>query len=239
MSSSVGVFYAFAKNINDDVTYRYLITFSSRGVANEWYRAVTDSVAGGYQRFAAVKRVSPQWYTHNPGAGNIPDTITDPKVANMFLNRVFFTLLNDRDGRIISTIPVLNYADHVNGAIFSIRSVSRPDTYWFYDSKRKSIIASCNCQRRTRFMITNADSVRAPGSVIIKSDDVYITAIPDNVNVGVTSSTDQLGYSANPFPFEFSSFETDFMTSPVYYDGDASLEQVIRNPGKGERWELV
>lgn len=102
--------------INHDSTWRFVITFATRDVADSWYRAVTDSVANGYSKFAAVKRVTPQFYTHDPGAGNIQDTITDKRVAADFLKRVFFTLMDDRGGRKQSIIPILsNNTEHVSG----------------------------------------------------------------------------------------------------------------------------
>ena len=100
-----------------DWAWRYVIVFVDRPTADEWWRAVTDSVAAGYTRFDGVKRLSPQWYLHNPdiSAGNISATITDDRVATKFLGRVFFTLLNDRDARILSISPILNFVDHISG----------------------------------------------------------------------------------------------------------------------------
>jgi len=94
-----------------------LITFANRDTADEWWRAVTDSVASGYKRFAGVQRVSHQFYIHNPDIddGNIMKTLEDERCAKKFLGRVFFTLLNDRDGRVIDPAPVLNYTDYVSG----------------------------------------------------------------------------------------------------------------------------
>ena len=107
--------YHIELQINDGVTFRYLIVFSTRDVADNWWRAVCDSVASGYTRFAEVQRVSPQFYTHDPYKANITDTITDSRCAGNFLGKVFFTLLGDRDGRILDTAPVLNYTDHLSG----------------------------------------------------------------------------------------------------------------------------
>ena len=89
-----------------------MIVFVNRATADEWWRAVTDSVAAGYNKFAEVKRLSPQFYTFE---GNIWETITDGRVAARFLGRVFFTLLSKRDDRDLSIAPVLNYVDHISG----------------------------------------------------------------------------------------------------------------------------
>ncbi|KAG5644896.1 hypothetical protein DXG03_007448 [Asterophora parasitica] len=237
IAANTGLFYAYAKNILDDVTYRYLITFASRDVADAWFRLVTDSVAGGYQRFASVQRVTQQFYTHNPAQGNIPDTITDTKVALELRGKVFFTLLNDRDGRIQSIIPVLNYAENVNGSSFYIRSVPQPDTYWYYDTSRNLVVASR--ERRTRFTVTLADKGRAANAIIIGSDDVYLAATNSSSYIGVTNSQDRLGASVNPFPFRFSSFNGDFQIDFNWDSNTSNVGALVRNPGKGERWELV
>jgi len=237
MSTSTGLFYAYAKNINDDSYWRYLIVFANRDVADTWYRAVIDSVAQGYLKFAAVKRTAPQFYTHDGEVGPIMDTVNDSRVALALRGQVFFTLLHRRDERILSVIPVLNYTDHINGAGFYIRSVPQPDTYWFYNASERAVVASRH--RRTRFTVTIADQARAPGTIIIGSDDVYITT-PSGANVGIANNVDQLSRSANPFPFRFSAFHSDFQIDESLSETlDADLEPLVRNPGKGEAWELV
>jgi len=230
MSTNNGLFYAYAKNINDDWSARYLITFATRDVADAWYRAVTDSVAKGYMRFAGVQRVASQFYTHDE---HITDTITDAQVALHLRGQIFFTLLNDKNDRIFSIIPVLNYDDRRSGYGFYIRSVSHPDSYWYYDSLR--IVASRD--RRTRFTITMADRTRAAGTIMISSDDIYITV--HGANIGVANQHNQLSNSTNPFPFKLSSLNGDFQVTDFFSDGNATYCPISRNPGKGEKWELV
>ena len=94
-----------------------MIVFVNRATADEWWRAVTDSVAAGYNKFVEVKRVSHQFYSYNPDVneGHIDQTLRDRRVAARFLGRVFFTLLNDRDFRDLSIAPPLNYVDHISG----------------------------------------------------------------------------------------------------------------------------
>ncbi|GLB45465.1 hypothetical protein LshimejAT787_2300250 [Lyophyllum shimeji] len=232
-TSSTGLFYVYAKNINDDWSYRYLITFATRDVADTWWRLVTDSVVGGYARFKSVQRVTSQFYTHNPGEGNIPDTITDPKVAQSLRGKIFFTLLNDRDGRILSVIPVQNWVDRSSGDRFYIRSSSDPSLYWYYNGSR--VVASRD--RRTRFTVTIADRKRAPGTIMIGDDEVFIS-VGSSTNIGVANQQDQLSASDNPFPFKLSALNNDFQID-YYLEGKMTEGFVTRNPGKGEGWELV
>ncbi|KAG8990413.1 hypothetical protein FRB94_013373 [Tulasnella sp. JGI-2019a] len=229
--ASTGVFYAYAKTINNDWCGRYMITFATRDVADMWYRLVSDSVAAGYGRFAAVKRVSLQFYTHDDAGGNISETLNDGRVGNSLLGQVFFTLLNNKNSRVIDPIPVLNYTDHINGESFYIRSVAQPDTYWYYDETEGTVFA--DRYRRSQFTINIVNKARAPGTVIIGSDEIHITSAT-GVNIGATNRANQLGPSANPFPFLFSSFiRKDFQI------GHLEQPPVKRNPGKGERWELL
>ncbi|KAG8848654.1 hypothetical protein FRB96_001061 [Tulasnella sp. 330] len=237
-TTSSGLFYAYAKNINDDFSWRYVITFASRDVADTWYRLVTDSVKSGVQIFAAVKRVSPQFYTHNPLFGIIAETLNQPNVALSLRGQMFFTLIVNKDvGLFQSVIPVLNYRDRVNGGSFYIRSTALPDVYWYYDTLREIVVASR--ERLTRFTITIADKSQAPSSIIIGSDDVYITTA-SGVNVGVDNSQDHLGKSANRFPFKFSSFSSDFQIDFDDTNGTAAcLGPIAQNPDNGGSWEIV
>ncbi|KAG5636785.1 hypothetical protein H0H81_006899 [Sphagnurus paluster] len=225
------------------------------------YRTVTDSVTSGYQRFAAVQRVGPQFYVHNPGAGNIPDTLTDPKVAKSLIGKMFFTLINDRDGRVLSIVPpVAYYTERINGGrqacfpgtrslcalnmifakhnSFYIRSTSDQNIFWFYDASNRRVVASKD--RRSKFTITIREKTRGPGAIIIGSDEVYIT-VNNGTNVGINTTQDFLGNSDNPFPFKFSSIvssDGDFQVN-YNWDGNVGFGPIVRNPGKGDSWELV
>jgi hypothetical protein len=92
-----------------------LIAFASRELADEWWRAVTTANGGNTKYADSVKRINPQYYTHDPAIANIMSTITDPLSAPQFLDKVIFTLLSDRDGRSFNPVPPLNIKDHVSG----------------------------------------------------------------------------------------------------------------------------
>ncbi|KAG8981442.1 hypothetical protein FRB94_001368 [Tulasnella sp. JGI-2019a] len=234
---STGVFYAYAKTIIDDCTARFLITFATRDIADTWFRAITDSVAKGYNKFASFKRISIQFYSFDHHVCSIMDTLKDSKVAPALHDRVFITLLNDRDGRIISMVPVLNYTEHINGSSFYIRSVAHPDTYWYYDASSETVVA--HQSRRSQFTIKIADDSRGPGTIIIGSDEIYITTT-SGVNVGVANRENHLSYSANPSPLKFSSFgNRDFQIASWEDDRHPNIGPLAHKPGQGERWELL
>ena len=101
----------------DSFRWRYLVTFVSRGIADEWWRAVSDSSRlQGYRRFAGVTRVSAQWYIYDPEAGDISDTVNDDRCAKFFNGKVFFTLLHDRNGRLeMPMAPSLDFTENRSG----------------------------------------------------------------------------------------------------------------------------
>ncbi|KAG5633425.1 hypothetical protein H0H81_007896, partial [Sphagnurus paluster] len=119
---------------------------------------------------------------------------------------------------------------------YYIRSANDGSTYWYYDANRNVVVAARD--KRTSFTITNADKSRAPGSILIGSDDVYIT-LSNGTNIGIDTTQDHLGKSVNPQPFKLSALLSGDFQINFNNDGFAGLGPVSRNPGKGERWELV
>ncbi|KDR78032.1 hypothetical protein GALMADRAFT_155058 [Galerina marginata CBS 339.88] len=249
MSYPDGLFYAYAKNDSDDWSWRYLITFLNASVADQWWRAVTDSVAGGYTRFAGVKRLSNQWYTHNPNvnAGNISETVNDVKAANSFLGKVFFTLIVDRDGRTLSVAPTINFTAYKSNSSFFVRSILNPTRYWYYPPASGGAVLASNT-RRTRFTIGIVAAAQPDGTIMIGTDKVYISVTATNQAVGIAggSGADQGGNNllvlGNPnggTQFNFSDFAGGFGLADENVGND---ELVVTWRGEdlaGERWELV
>ncbi|KAG5652822.1 hypothetical protein H0H81_003538 [Sphagnurus paluster] len=252
MSNGNGIFYAYAKDLKNDTIARYIITFATRNVADVWYRAILDSVSQGHERFASVRRVSLQLYTHEYSEKtNITDTLNDAQVAAHLRGQMFFTLLNDKPAEIgifeLGIFIVSNPLKHIHS--FYIRSVPQPDTYWYYDMVEGGVFASRN--RRTRFTVTIVDKKRSPGTFMVDNDEVYIT-LGSNISFGVdVNKENQLAEGrAGGFPFKFSCFKTDFQielqlngpavkAGPTVAQDSSGLGAIVRNVDKGERWELV
>jgi hypothetical protein len=98
----------------DDWSSRYVITFASREVADEWWRAVSTTTVLKFKE--SIYRVSPQFYIHDPNLANAASSLTTAGVATQFLNKVFFLLLDDLGGRDLSIIPSpSNFVDHISG----------------------------------------------------------------------------------------------------------------------------
>jgi len=239
MSSATGLFYAYAKQSTTDWAGRHLIVFLNRATADEWWRAVTDSVAAGYTRFDGVQRLSHQYYLHNPDvkSGNITQTINDEKCAKDFLGRVFFTLLDDRDGRTMSVAPVLDYTDHISGHGFFIHSSLQGDQYWFYDGGKLGVSRT----HRTKFTVSiqcqgyanNCKCKGHKGTVMIGTDPIIISAFGSQTCLGVQCDGQlTLGPGGQEALIKFSDFDGGFQVT----SNDTLVYSLV---GGGDRWELV
>ncbi|CCM01723.1 uncharacterized protein FIBRA_03788 [Fibroporia radiculosa] len=219
----MGIFYAFAKNINDDVTWRYVIVFASRAVADEWWRTVSTSSNPSY--VSSVQRINPQFYTHNPNIANIAYSIITANVAPAFLGKVFFTLIVDRDGRTLSTIPVQNVTDHVSGDFFFIRSKADPTQFWYCPPSKSGLVeqgtlVSASRRYRTRFRvrITRTGTTDHRGAIMIGSDDIDIMTPSDlSVTVSQCYLGSQLVIASSGNRFKFADFSNGSFS--VVYNG--------------------
>ncbi|KAJ5709627.1 hypothetical protein N7540_012643 [Penicillium herquei] len=92
------VYYAYAKNSNDDWSWRYLIIAPSYDVLNQWYEAVRGRVAEN-----VLWRVSEDFYVFDRNKLNLGRSTMAGAEAPQFMNKLIFQLQNDNEGRGIST----------------------------------------------------------------------------------------------------------------------------------------
>ncbi|KAG2047816.1 hypothetical protein BDR06DRAFT_999980 [Suillus hirtellus] len=232
------VFYAYVKQITDNVTYRYVITFASREVADEWWRAVSTSAVTSF--VTSVQRVNAQFYTHNVNVANAANSLTTTGVATQFLGKVFFTLLNDLGGRGLSIIPPLEHcADHISGNSFFIRSKVAPYEYWYHPpSSNATNTVYVSRTERSRFTVSRTASGTA-GTVIIGSDNVVITLTTVDLSVNVNATTGRVILSLAPLSgLTFSTLLANFTVGPsLSVDGETAKELLYTE--NGEEWELA
>ena len=103
--------------ISDDNAWRYTLIFTSRDIADQWWRAVSTSSVALLQK--NIQRITPQFYTHDPTQWNICFFYTDPRIASLadqFRGKFFMVLENDRGGRGVSIIPTQSVVDHTSGS---------------------------------------------------------------------------------------------------------------------------
>jgi len=80
--------------------------FASSDTADEWWRAVSTSTITVL--VDNIKRITPQFYTHDVDLWNVNAFFTDSRltsISDLFRGKMFFCLENDRGGRGISIIP--------------------------------------------------------------------------------------------------------------------------------------
>ncbi|KAF8687051.1 hypothetical protein AX14_003733 [Amanita brunnescens Koide BX004] len=213
-----------------------MMIFVDRATADEWWRAITNSVAAGYNKFEAMKWISPHFYTfnYNVNGSHITHTLTDDRVAAKLSGRVVPIQLNDQDHPELSMAPVPNYVDHISGNGFFVRSSLQRDQYWFYDGQR--IIVSRDY--RTRFIISLVSSSQrdrqgSKGQVVIGTDLVSISVSNCNGLVNVQPDLSlSLSQGAEPLVISFSQFDGGF---------EIGISGVLlsNQQGAGDRWELA
>jgi hypothetical protein len=243
------VFYAYAKNINDDWSWRYVIAFASRSVANEWWRAVSTSSNTKYSD--SVRRVNSTFYTHDPNQANVAYSINDAQVAGKFLGKVFFTLLPDRDGRALSVIPVDDSADPASGDFFFIRSKAVPSEYWYVPtlsdgSIKPDTLVYVSRTERTRFRVRlTSERKEGKGTIIIGSDEITITLTSANLSVrAVGDGRGVLKVGNNPEPgLKLSDLVNGFkagstLVRATSYDRSEQVKELYKTDD-GEEWELA
>ncbi|KAI0768897.1 hypothetical protein BC629DRAFT_804263 [Irpex lacteus] len=167
-------FYAYAKHVSEETTWRYLIVFSTRAVADEWWRVVSTTT--NVQVAGTIQRITPQFYTHDPNKILISNTILPNNVAAQFSTKMFFVLQTNRDAAVpFEVIPPVpsDFADHLSGNWFYIRTPGPNPAYWYYDSRTGVVVASRN--HSTRFRITAVSDDIKSGTVLINSDLVELS----------------------------------------------------------------
>ncbi|OQE11868.1 hypothetical protein PENFLA_c071G07434 [Penicillium flavigenum] len=92
------VYYAYAKNSNDDWSWRYVIVAPNQRTLDQWYGAVQDKVADN-----VLSRVSEDFYVFDRNKLNLGRSTADGHEAPRFMNKIIFQLLSDNEGRNITS----------------------------------------------------------------------------------------------------------------------------------------
>ncbi|KAJ7236568.1 hypothetical protein B0H12DRAFT_1238456 [Mycena haematopus] len=236
-----GAFYAYIHDISNEHHYRMVITFASRAVADEWWRAMSTSTIDFLKD--NIQRITPQFYTHNTAKWNFYSFFADPRVkgiSDQFRGKMFIVLENDQAGRGITIIPMQSIVDHASGDWFSIRSKANAQQYWYYDDFVGCITISET--QRTSFKITSADLHE--GSIMVSSDQ--ITLIVQYHGFVVPRTTFRLSGSAilkvtsspaGAFKFKFEDLDKGRFVSVK--DGLSNVVCYVPGGGGVVGWELA
>ncbi|KAG1775121.1 hypothetical protein EV702DRAFT_1120613, partial [Suillus placidus] len=177
-------------------------------------------------------------YTHD--VVHAANTLTTAGVATQFLGKVFFSPLHDINDRLLSIFPSLDFADHISGNSFYIRSKVSPYEYWYYSSSpnnpTKAVYASST--QRTRFHVSRTGSGTTCGTVMIGSDEIVITLTTVNLSINVNDSTGQVIVSPAPESgLKFSDLLNRFTVGPPLVENSNMKELLYTQDG--EKWELA
>ncbi|KAG2135088.1 hypothetical protein DEU56DRAFT_397251 [Suillus clintonianus] len=229
------VYYAYIKQSTTDWSYRYLAAFSSRAVADEWWRVLSTSTKYGN----TMKRITPQFFTHDVGKANAASSTAAGDVAADFMNKVIFTLLYDKGDHIWSVMPTSDFTDHVSGNSFFIRSKACPDEYWYCPLRDGDHSVYTSRTERTRFRVHIIDGT--PGTIMIGSDLIAITLTTVDLSVRSDPHSGGLFVSKSSEPgLKFSDFLHGFSVgSTLYKDAKSTDRKAIFKTRTGEEWELV
>ncbi|KAI5803451.1 hypothetical protein DFH27DRAFT_610500 [Peziza echinospora] len=185
--------------IHDDHYGRYVIIFSTRTVADEWWRTLQDKVSEGKHTFSTIQRVTPQFYLHDPGtrannyAGNsISTTLTHHDGTPEFMGKIIFSPQGGRRWTgAMDVIPIQDITDHISGNFFFIRSKHNPSLFWHYSPSDGGSIKASSTER-TKFRISirprGIGSAKHPstglnydGKIMTGSDNVEIALAYENL----------------------------------------------------------
>ncbi|KAF9072269.1 hypothetical protein BDP27DRAFT_1261671 [Rhodocollybia butyracea] len=222
---SSGVFYAYVHNIRNDDDWRVVITFASRAVSDEWWRAISGI---GYN----IKRITPQFYTHDPSRANVQNFFIDApfkSIAEQFRGRMFTTGQKNRGGTGMDMIPPRSICDHISGNWFFIRSKGDQNLYWFHDPSSGHIRASHT--ERTHFQIT-ANNMPL-GTVMIGADPITVHIDGEHV-VYVDDDSAHLVIAKQKYDFNFASLHSRVLVST-----GGAMTYTNKVDTSNELWELV
>ncbi|EPQ57583.1 hypothetical protein GLOTRDRAFT_110634 [Gloeophyllum trabeum ATCC 11539] len=232
----MGLFYAYVKYSRDNDTYRYVMTFASREIADEWWRAFSKTSYAN-----SVKRVTPEFYTHDVAVFNLTDSVLRQDCTPQFLNKVFFTLLMDRGGRDVNHLPLQNITDHVSGNLFFIRSKADPTQFWYCPNSSETPLCLSRTDRTLfRIDIANAAAGEGRGTVMISTDDITITAVSSGKDLPVSVGDSGVVIAGDKLErFKFGDFKGGFRVGKAYDLTDKKEVRALIRTEEGENWELV
>ncbi|KAF9774145.1 hypothetical protein IL306_007895 [Fusarium sp. DS 682] len=216
------VYYALIKYQPEEPNYRYLIAAPDADTIDEWWREASA-------KFDHVKRLAPDFYSFDAGANGWG-------LAPSFDKKVMYTLLNDRDARIMSTFAQAPRTDVVSNEAYYIRSKSSPELYWF--AKEGLIYATKRGRTRFIFRLDGDRDNDANRVVLIGKDPISISAVGPSPQkyVGVDDNG-QITLTGRGGRMYYSDLKKGFLAQgEIDNAGNAYL---FKSDGYGEEWELV
>ncbi|RAO68311.1 uncharacterized protein BHQ10_004323 [Talaromyces amestolkiae] len=215
------VHYAYAADMTGPDGYRYLLTFASQEVSNQWWRAIQDQAARGTKGYKDVQRISSQSYRFSTVTFGAFHTAVYPDMPlARFAGIVVYTWLPDTgsgDRPRLWPLPPPPERDVIpnNRQVFNplLQGVSGPRR-----ATSTSFVIKTNQYARTRFRI-ELENRHGDGSsetfnpvVLIDSDKIYIRLAISSAGYVVELPNGNLGVSGQATVFTFGDFKRRFAT---------------------------
>ncbi|RBQ68747.1 hypothetical protein FVER14953_08682 [Fusarium verticillioides] len=209
------VYYAFLKWQTSEPNYRYLLTAPDAETIDEWWREASTKDP------EHVKRLGPGLYSWGSGAQAWD-------LAPSFLNKIIYTLLNDRDGRIIS-----NFAQPPR---VSILSGDSPELYWL--EKGGLIYATKQGRARFTFRLDGERDSDRNRTVIIGKDYISVSTVGGSAQKYVSvNDNGEVVLSGHSCRMYYSDLKNMYLAQGE--SGDLKSATVMKTDGLGKEWELV
>jgi hypothetical protein len=90
---------------NDDWSWRYVIAAPTQEIFQDWFRTVKSKVADG-----VLEQVSPEFIVFNREKLHLGASTREKAEAPQFMNKLIFNLMNDNEGRNITTFQNGHYS---------------------------------------------------------------------------------------------------------------------------------
>ncbi|KAF4977609.1 hypothetical protein FZEAL_5893 [Fusarium zealandicum] len=215
------VYYALLKWQTNEYYWRYLLAAPNSETIDEWWRVVSEKDECNF------KRLAPDFYSWDK-----KKEVYD--AAPEFMNRIMFSLLQERDGKIICTISQPERANVVSGGSYYIRSKSNPEYYWLEkDGKVWSTKLG-----RTRFVLRIEGAKDMDNTVLIGTDSISIAPVGARQKYVDISDEGELVVSGHSSHMYYSDLKRSFLAQGEHGQGSPSLA-ITKVGESGEEWELV
>ncbi|KZT23886.1 hypothetical protein NEOLEDRAFT_1148976 [Neolentinus lepideus HHB14362 ss-1] len=180
-------------------------------------------------------RLTPESYTHDGGI-NMANYVTIRDCAPQFLNKVFFTLLTNRDVPGASPILEQHITDHVSGTLFFIRAKVDHDQFWYLpNSPASNVYVSRTDRTLFRIDIANGEKNEGRGTIMVATDNITITSVSTEQDLPISSTGNKLEL------FSFGDLKGGFRVSTAREAVESEDERALVRTDAGESWagELI
>lgn len=226
---------------------RHLLTFESRYVADEFYRAIQTQLRTNNRAllFPILERDTAQFwrYDYEGDANNaIAETLRNVRLPDTVQGRVMSALLPEAGGRGWAVAPVQAGKDWLHNRWYFIRNIRDPSLYWVSRGNNRIEVSD---SQRTKFRIRGTEFRNDERKVLIRSDKIRIELPADSAPAPtfVSKMVDNnvvLAPDSGAWAFKFGDLLGNFGTSWDIPPGAEEVREFLTWSDNGDLddWEL-